>query len=243
MEEKISGFRRAFLGGFQREDVLRYIELTDSQYHAANEALRNQLTETQTALQELRQQHESVVEQNTELHKQLEIMAQDKDSIRAELQEIKRTLQAQMTEMETQASRDTMLSEENDRLKEENVRLAAKCGEYDAAKDKIAEMELSAYRRAKQMEEEARIELQKLRRQSAEMIERLKRQLDTTKENYRVMLARNQQESAEMQRRAGEVLGEIDRITASLGNGKDDGDKKNTGLRDVLNGLRPKMEG
>ena len=72
------------------------------------------------------------------------------------------------------------------------------------------------------------------------MIEQVKRQLDTTKENYRSVMARNQQESAEMARRANEVLGEIDRITASLGKGE--ADKVKNGLRDVLNNLRTKAE-
>ena len=107
-------------------------------------------------------------------------------------------------------------------------------------KDKIAEMELSAYRRAKQIEEDAKTELQKLRRQSLETIEQVRRQLEETKENYRVMLARSQQESQEMARRAGEVIGEIDRISASLG--KNTTEKSKNGLRDVLNSLRPKTE-
>ena len=75
----------------------------------------------------------------------------------------------------------------------------------------------------------------------------VRRQLDATKENYRTVLARNQQESAELARKAGEVLGEIDKISASLG--KKDGeaphpepDKTKNGLREVLNNLRPKTE-
>ena len=53
--------------------------------------------------------------------------------------------------------------------------------------------------------------------------------------------------AAEMARKAGEVLGEIDKISASLG--KKDGeaphpepDKTKNGLREVLNNLRPKTE-
>ena len=70
--------------------------------------------------------------------------------------------------------------------------------------------------------------------------EQVRRQLEETKENYRVMLARSQQESQEMARRAGEVIGEIDRISASLG--KNTTEKSKNGLRDVLNSLRPKTE-
>ena len=43
-----------------------------------------------------------------------------------------------------------------------------------------------------------------------------------------------------MARKAGEVLGEIDRITAALG--KSEADKSKSGLRDVLNNLRIKTE-
>ena len=75
----------------------------------------------------------------------------------------------------------------------------------------------------------------------------MRRQLDATKENCRTVLARNQQESAGMARKAGGVLGEIDKISASLG--KEDGeaphpepDKTKNGLREVLNNLRPKTE-
>ena len=145
------------------------------------------------------------------------------------------------------AARAAQLAAENDRLTSENAKLSAKCGEYDATREKIAEMELSAYRRAKQIEEDAKVELQKLRRKSMETIEQVRRQLNATKENYRTVLARNQQESAELARKAGEVLGEIDKISASLG--KKDGeaphpepDKTKNGLREVLNNLRPKTE-
>lgn len=167
-------------------------------------------------------------------------MTLDMDRIQAQLDEIEKGFSLQTTEIEAQNERAETLAAENDRLTSENTKLAAKCGEYDQSKDKIAEMELSAYRRAKQIEEDAKTELQKLRRQSLETIEQVRRQLEETKENYRVMLARSQQESQEMARRAGEVIGEIDRISASLG--KNTTEKSKNGLRDVLNSLRPKTE-
>ena len=240
MDEQSKGFRGALFGGFKREDVLHYIEQTDSKYHAETEELRRQLTEAQAALSELRSQNETLTEKNAELLERLGEMTLDTDKIRAQLDEIERGFALQTSEIEAQNARAEELAAENDRLTAENVKLSAKCGEYDASKDKIAEMELSAYRRAKRIEEDAKAELQKLRRQSLEMIDQVKRQLDVTKENYRTVLARSQQESAEMARKAGEVLGEIDRITAALGKGETD--KSKVGLREVLNNLRPKTE-
>lgn len=239
MDEQTGGFRSAWFG-FRREDVVKYIEQTDSKYHTETEELRRQLTEAQAALGELRSQNEALTEKNAELLERLGEMTLDTDKIRAQLDEIEQGFSLQTTEIEAQNARAQELVSENDRLTTENIKLAAKCGQYDASKDKIAEMELSAYRRAKQMEEDAKAELQKLRRQSAEMIEQVRRQLDATRENYRTVLARNQQESAEMAKKASEVLGEIDRISATLGKSAAAGGKN--GLRDVLGNLRTKTE-
>ena len=237
MDEQTRGFRSAIFGGFNREDVLHYIEETDTKYYTETAELRSQLTEAQSAMNELRTQNEALTAKNAELLERLGEMTLDTDKIRAQLDQIESGFSLQATE----------LAAENDRLTSENAKLSAKCGEYDATREKIAEMELSAYRRAKQIEEDAKVELQKLRRKSMETIEQVRRQLDATKENYRTVLARNQQESAEMARKAGEVLGEIDKISASLG--KKDGeaphpepDKAKNGLREVLNNLRPKTE-
>ena len=181
-------------------------------------------------MNELRTQNEALTAKNAELLERLGEMTLDTDKIRAQLDQIESGFSLQATEIEAQNARAAQLAAENDRLT-----------------SKIAEMELSAYRRAKQIEEDAKVELQKLRRKSMETIEQVRRQLDATKENYRTVLARNQQESAELARKAGEVLGEIDKISASLG--KKDGeaphpepDKTKNGLREVLNNLRPKTE-
>ena len=171
MDEQTRGFRSAFFGGFKREDVLQYIEQTDSKYYSETEELRRQLTEAQTAMSELRTQNETLTEKNAELLERLGQMTLDTDKIRAQLDRIEQGFSLQTTEIEAQNERAEALAAENDRLREENAKLADKCGEYDASKDKIAEMELSAYRRAKQIDEDARVELQKLRRQSQEMIE------------------------------------------------------------------------
>ncbi len=144
---------------------LQYIEQTDSKYYSETEELRRQLTEAQSALTELREQNETLTGKNGRPER-LGEMTLDTDKIRAQLDEIERGFSLQTGEIEAQNARAEELAAENDRLAAENAKLSAKCGEYDASKDKIAEMELSAYRRAKQIEEDAKSELQKLRRQS-----------------------------------------------------------------------------
>lgn len=241
MDEQSKGFRSAVFGGFKREDVLRFIEQTDKRYFEESESREKSLTESKTALEELRTQNDQLISKNAELLERLGEMTLDADEVRSKLDEIESGFTMQTSEVEAQSARAAALAEENDRLTAENAKLSEKCGEYAASKDKIAEMELSAYRRAKRIEEDAKNELGKLRRQSMEMIEQVKNQLDQTKENYRVMLSRSQAESAEMARRASEVIGEIDRISGSLGR-SDAADARARGIREKLGGLRPKME-
>ena len=55
MDEQTRGFRSAIFGGFNREDVMHYIEETDTKYYTETAELRSQLTEAQSAMNELRQ--------------------------------------------------------------------------------------------------------------------------------------------------------------------------------------------
>ena len=44
MDEQTRGFRSAIFGGFNREDVMHYIEETDTKYYTETAELRSQLT-------------------------------------------------------------------------------------------------------------------------------------------------------------------------------------------------------
>ena len=67
MDEQTRGFRSAIFGGFNREDVLHYIEETDTKYYTETAELRSQLTEAQSAMNELRTQNEALTAKNAEL--------------------------------------------------------------------------------------------------------------------------------------------------------------------------------
>ena len=152
MDEQTRGFRSAIFGGFNREDVMHYIEETDTKYYTETAELRTQLTEAQSAMNELRTQNEALTAKNAELLERLGEMTLDTDKIRAQLDQIESGFSLQATEIEAQNARAAQLAAENYRLTSENAKLSAKCGEYDATREKIADMELSAYRRAKQIE-------------------------------------------------------------------------------------------
>lgn len=142
MDEQTRGFRSAIFGGFNREDVMHYIEETDTKYYTETAELRSQLTEAQSAMNELRTQNEALTAKNAELLERLGEMTLDTDKIRAQLDQIESGFSLQATEIEAQNARAAQLAAENDRLTSENAKLSAKCGEYDATREKIAEMEL-----------------------------------------------------------------------------------------------------
>ena len=79
MDEQTRGFRSAIFGGFNREDVMHYIEETDTKYYTETAELRSQLTEAQSAMNELRTQNEALTAKNAELLERLGEMTLDTD--------------------------------------------------------------------------------------------------------------------------------------------------------------------
>ena len=100
MDEQTRGFRSAIFGGFNREDVLHYIEETDTKYYTETAELRSQLTEAQSAMNELRTQNEALTAKNAELLERLGEMTLDTDKIRAQLDQIESGFSLQATEIE-----------------------------------------------------------------------------------------------------------------------------------------------
>ena len=66
-------FKGSIFGGFNREDVLHYIEETDTKYYTETAELRSQLTEAQSAMNELRTQNEALTAKNAELLERIPI--------------------------------------------------------------------------------------------------------------------------------------------------------------------------
>ena len=67
---------------------MHYIEETDTKYYTETAELRSQLTEAQSAMNELRTQNEALTAKNAELLERLGEMTLDTDKIRAQLDQI-----------------------------------------------------------------------------------------------------------------------------------------------------------
>lgn len=139
-------FRSAF-NGFNRDDVVKYLEYINSRHHAQlnqltgeNEYLRQQLEAAQSApgIQE-------------ELNRMQELCARQQEELE-ELRSVRTAMEARCNGMEQE------LEEAQEALRRaEQAQTTARCG---------AEQELEAYRRAERMERQARERSEQIYRQT-----------------------------------------------------------------------------
>ena len=164
-------FRNAAFGGFNRQDVMDYLEKITSQNNQELEQQRSQNQTLQTQLDEAKQ----TLDRESSMRKQLE----------AERDELRRKLE--------------QLQNENHALREESVRLNAQCSEakaqaqqlraqveklepdaqaYTAVKDRPAGVELQAHRRALDVEQQAQEYARRLKGQMEQWLAAVEQQYD-----------------------------------------------------------------
>lgn len=141
-------FRSAVFGGFNRQDVLTYIE-TSARAHAEElEALRGELEQAKKDLEEVRARAVSAQAESERLAPR----AAQMEKSTAELEEKRSGLAAAERELKELRAKVAMLQ--------------PKADAYEAVKDKTAGIELEAHQRAKQVVEQARKEADALRVQT-----------------------------------------------------------------------------
>lgn len=216
MAEADNGFRTALVGGFQRDDVLRYIEDAARRHAEETAALKEKLDEAERRAKEQSARADSLTEKNAELLERLGRMTVDLDKAVAEREERERSLvlAAEETNIHTERYNDLKaqfdaLEDECARLRAENERLQARSDEYAAARDHLAEIELCAHRRAQQLEEQAQQHAAKIETDAEKRVAEMKREMDKTREEYRETLRRTQQAADEARRRTEEILSRL----------------------------------
>ena len=246
------GFRSAVVGGFQRDDVLKYIEEA-AQKHAEEIAeLKDKLDKAE---QDAKTQAEKVAEltqKNAGLLERLGEMTMELDKAKADLDERDRSLALAGEESTVQNecyeelhTQYKTLESECARLREQNQKLQARSDEYTAARDHLAEIELCAHRRAQELEEQAQKHAAQIEADAERRIEAMKRELENTRQEYSNTLRRTQQAADEARRRTEEILNR-------LGSGSETPTEKNppapaperhTALDDVLRSVKPARNG
>ena len=141
-------FRSAAFGGFNRQDVMDYLERSVKEHTQALEQANAQLTEARSEAEQLRQR-----------------LAQVQDETRQAKEEAERTVAEQVNDLRTQ----------NEQLRRQADEAQAGAAAYAAIKERTASIELEAHRRAQSIVDEAQAQAEQVRRELGLWLERVER--------------------------------------------------------------------
>lgn len=146
-----ANFKTCMFGGFDREDVISYIETSAREAQERIDALEKENGELKAGNEQLRQElrtmHAQVRVQERDTHEQL--------TLRQQLEEAQARAAALAAENETLTAQNTTLAAQNERMRpaaEECTRL----------KERIADIEINAHRRTEEFRTGAIAELRRL---------------------------------------------------------------------------------
>lgn len=161
MNELEIGFRTAMVGGFQRDDVLKYIEEMAQSHAKEIDTLKEQLKQAEADRDARGKEARSAETENKRLRGQLEEQTAALVQACAERDEKKQALEQAESQTviqndecsDLQQQRDA-LQVQVDELRRQNDSLSEKVREYDEARDSLAEIELCARKRARKLEQD-----------------------------------------------------------------------------------------
>lgn len=171
-------FRSAAVGGFNRQDVLSFLETQSKQTAQVQQELQTQLEEARGQLDSLRREREELQGQLEQVRRELETARQGRDSLSAQLEERTRELSASQNQ-HSQTARE--LEEARRELVELRGRLGAlepDAQAYVQLKERTAGVELEAHRRAQSIQAQAEEEVRRLRQRTDQWLQRLGREYD-----------------------------------------------------------------
>lgn len=163
MDPVIRKFRSA-VGGFNRKDVLQYIELLSDEY-------RRELNQLQKELTRCEGERLTLERTLAGLEDEKGTVAAEEARVRASLEESTATLthlRGELGETETQLA---AARGELDRYQREVAELAPMAKSYEELKDRVATVELDAHRKAQATVDEARAEAARIREETRQWLD------------------------------------------------------------------------
>lgn len=175
MEPVIQKFRSAVMGGFNRQDVMEYVERTAREHRAQIDNLNKQL-------EEARQEKEALSAAMEGLQSQSGDLADQEARVRASLEESTRTLTGVRGELEDARGQLAAAKKELSGLQAKVEQLEPLAQRYEALKDRVATVELDAHRRAQATIDEAQAQADRLRAETARWIGELSESYEGVRE-------------------------------------------------------------
>jgi len=136
-----NSFRGSFFGGFNRQDVLNYLERTARDHSQQMESLQKKLSQAN-------------LEKNEKIS-QLADLSEKQEYIEAENHHLSDVLERTKTELEDKRGRLSVAEEELSVLRGRASELEAKAEAYERLRDRAATIELEAHTRAQKIENDA----------------------------------------------------------------------------------------
>ena len=181
-------FRSAAFGGFNRQDVLDYLEKT------AAENARNQ-QELQRRLEEAEEDRRKLASQESDQEERVTILNRDRESLSQQLEQVKAVLEA---------------SRERDSLRRRVAELEPGAAAYTAVKERAAGVELEAHCRAQNVLNEADRQARELRRGMEQWLGRVQVEYDALRSEVESTVSH----AADQLEKAGKCLEQVTALLA-----------------------------
>jgi DNA repair exonuclease SbcCD ATPase subunit len=196
MDHVVERFRGA-LGGFNRKDVLRYIERTEADHRKQVEELEGRLAQAEAERAGLADSLSGLQDENG-------TMNAEKDRVRASLEQSTQTLARLRGELSQTESKLAVAKQELARLQGQVGELAPMAQSYQELKDRVATVELDAHRKAQATVDEAKGQAEALRASTAQWLGEVLTQYTALRGDMGDLLAR-MQDLAQIDRRLEEI--------------------------------------
>ena len=164
-------FRSAVFGGFNRQDVLTYLENTAKESAQRQAELEKRLNESESLAT---RQDAQLAEQEERLTR----LQQENQELRTRLDQANQALSTSQTRCSQHSGDLEAARRELEELKQRAASLEPDAAAYAAVKDRTAGIELDAHRRAQSIQDEAEEQARQLRRRTEEWLQRLNQSYD-----------------------------------------------------------------
>ena len=171
-------FRSAALGGFNKQDVLSFLEEQAKQSAKAQQTLQGRLEAAERQSETLRQEGEELRQQLEEARREVETARQSRDSLHVQLEQVNQELSASREQLSQAAKELEQARRERDEARSQLEELRPDAQAYVQLKERTAGVELEAHRRAQAIQEKAESDAQRTRRQVNQWFQRLGREYD-----------------------------------------------------------------
>ncbi len=162
-------FRSSAFGGFNKQDVLSFLDAQLQQFGAARQELQDELDAARQELAELRQERHELELQMEKERQELEMDGQKRADTSVCLEQMEQERDAAWIQVE-------QLVRERDELQRQLEAVQPAAQAYAELKERTACVELDAHRRAQSIQDEAEREAQEVRRQVEQWLQRMERE-------------------------------------------------------------------